>query len=122
MTAAEFQAIQQRGKKSGRVKNVKRVEVDGILFDSTKEARRYQDLRLMQKSGQIKELMRQVKFPIYIKDVFICDWVADFTYIYAWHDGWMEKVVEDVKGWKTEVYKLKKRMVEAEYRIKIKET
>lgn len=122
LTAAEFDAIQNRGKKSGRVKNVTRMEIDGITFDSTKEARRYQDLRLMQQAGQIKELTRQVRFPIYLHEIFICDWLADFTYRLKHADGGYSVVIEDVKGWKTDVYKLKKRLFEAQYKMQIKET
>lgn len=105
------------GKKQGKIKNVRRKEINGITFDSTREARRYQDLDLMQRAGQITELRRQIAYPIFINDKKICDWFADFVYV---KDG--IRVIEDSKGWATDVYKLKKKMVEAMYSIKILET
>lgn len=119
MTTEEYNA--RALKKQPRVKNTKRKLVNGIEFDSTREARRYQDLALMQTAGQIRDLRRQVPYPIYIKGIFICDWRADFVYEQAEPDRWI-RIVEDSKGWKTDVYKLKKKMIEAEYGFRIKET
>jgi hypothetical protein len=104
-------------KKEGRVKNVRKKVIDGITFDSTKEARRWQDLVLMQKAGQIDGLRRQIPFDISINGVFICIWFADFVYT---RDG--VEVTEDTKGVRTEVYRLKRRLVEALYGIVILET
>lgn len=104
-------------KKAGRVKNVKRKVVNGIEFDSTREARRYQDLELMQHAGQISELRRQVPFDIRINDILVCTWYADFVYA----RGGI-KIVEDSKGWKTDIYKLKKKLVQASYGFSILET
>lgn len=116
LTAEQYQAM--RDKKLPRVRNVKRKIVNGIEFDSTREARRYQDLALMQAAGQITKLRRQVPFEIRVNKVYICSWLADFTYTTA--DG--TKCTEDSKGWKTDVYKLKKKLVEAAYNIRIIET
>lgn len=115
MSIEEFHKRQAKGKP--RIKNVKRKLVNGIEFDSTKEARRYQDLELMQQAGQIFELRRQVPFPIAINGMTVCVWLADFVYRQAGQD-----VIEDVKGWKTDVYLLKKKLVQAQYGIKILET
>lgn len=104
------------GKKKPKYGNRKKV-IDGIEFASTKEALRYQDLALMQSGGQINMLRRQVPYPIYIKGQKICDWLADFVYL---ENG--RVIVEDSKGHKTDVYKLKKKMVEAEYGFRILET
>lgn len=87
------------------------------MFDSKKEALRYQELKLLEAGGIIKALALQVDFPIIINDHKICSWKADFVYI---EDG--KRVVEDTKGFKNRVYKLKKKLVEVVYGIKIKET
>ncbi len=94
-----------------------RTVVDGITFDSKLEAARYQDLRLQEESGEIKRLTLQPSFPIEICGKKICTYRADFAYI---RDG--EGVVEDVKGFKTPVYRLKKKLVSAIYGFDIYET
>lgn len=79
----------------------------------------------MQKAGNIRELRRQVPFPIYIKGIKICDWLADFVYDVRWgppaSPDWRREI-EDTKGMRTDVYKIKKKLVEAEYGFRIKET
>ena len=120
MTAAEFKA--RALKKECRIKNVRRKVVNGIEFDSTREARRHQDLMLMQQAGQITGLRRQVPFAIEINGVHVCVWIADFVYWQQDKSGRNVKRVEDCKGWKTDVYKLKKKMVEAYYGFRIIET
>lgn len=115
MSLAQYQAQLKKGE--GRVKNVRKKVVNGLLFDSTREARRYQDLALMQQAGQITGLRRQVSFPILINGVKVCEWRADFVYLEAGRE-----VVEDSKGWKTDIYKLKKKLVEASFSFKILET
>ena len=42
----------------------KKVEVDGILFDSKKEANRYMELKLLEKAGEITDLKRQVRYEL----------------------------------------------------------
>ena len=97
--------------------NAKKTEVDGRVFDSRAEARRYSELCLMEKAGEIDDLQCQPVFDIVINGKHICNYFADFHYI----DKSGSQIVEDVKGVKTAVYKLKKRMVEAAYNIKITE-
>ncbi len=100
-----------------------RTTVDGVVFHSKKEAARYMELRLMEKAHEIVSLRLQVPYPIYIKGHKICDWRADFVYDeYAADKMSQSRVVEDCKGYRTDVYKLKKKMVEAEYGFRIKET
>jgi hypothetical protein len=99
--------------------NVKTVTSDGIKHDSKKEADRWCELLLLQRAGVIKDLKRQVKFELLPKQdgeraVY---YIADFVYM---ENG--KKVVEDVKGCRTEVYKLKKKMMLYVYGIRIKET
>lgn len=93
-------------------------DIDGIRFASKKEARRYLDLSVLMRAGAIKELELQPRYRIMVCDVFICDYFADFQYVDLVTG---EFVVEDVKGMKTDVYKLKKRLVEASYPVSIRE-
>jgi hypothetical protein len=97
----------------------KKTEIDAITFSSKKEARRYEDLKLLEKAGKIKELQLQKTFEL--QNAFVeknpngigsklirpITYVCDFFY-YDNDKEWY--VVEDVKGVKTEAYKLKKKM------------
>lgn len=98
--------------------NVKK-EVDGKKFDSTKESKRYLELKSMVERGEISELHEQVKFTFAHNGVKICSYIADFTYN---KDG--KEVVEDVKSEMTKklpVYKMKKKMMVAFFGIDINE-
>ena len=93
-------------------------KVGNIKFHSKKEAKRYQELLLLKKAGEIKELELQYPFKVAIENKHICTYYADFVY----QDQDDNMTVEDVKGGiKTPVYKLKKRLVEAYWGIKITE-
>lgn len=95
-----------------------RTVVDGITFDSRKEARRYQELVLLARAGQILDLAVQVPFVLHAgSGQIVGRYVADFTY----REG-HASVVEDVKGFKTDLYRWKKRHMVAEYGIQIRET
>ena len=92
----------------------KKIEVDGITFDSRKEAKRFQTLKLMEKAGEISNIELQKRFELIPKQkdangktVRACNYVADFVYLDK--DG--RQVVEDVKGMRTDVYKLKKKLM-----------
>ena len=91
--------------------------VDDITFDSKKEAKRYSQLKLMLKAKAIFDLKLQPKFDLIINDIKIGFYKADFEYI---ENG--KRVVEDVKGMKTPIYNLKKKMIKAIYGIDIFET
>ncbi len=80
---------------------------EGITFDSQKEARRYRELRLLQKVGQIAELKLQVPYILIPagNGERAVKYIADFTYI---ENG--KQIVEDVKGYKTRDYILKRKM------------
>lgn len=92
----------------------KPTEVDGIRFDSKKEARRFEQLRLLEQSGEIRFFLRQVPIHLPGKTKLVIDFVI----------FWADETVtfEDVKGMLTEQYKTKKRQVEALYPFKIVET
>lgn len=112
--------------------------VDGIIFQSKKEGRRYFELRLMEKAGKIADLQRQVKYVLipaqyegtgeyYKKGIHKGEekkrlveheisYVADFVYE---QDG--ETIVEDTKGYRTDIYIAKRKMMLYFHGIKIKE-
>ena len=89
-----------------------RTTVDGITFASKREAARYGELKLLERAGEISRLSLQPEFVITINGVKICKYIADFRYVDR-QKGMI--VVEDVKGVKTAVYRLKKKMTEAFY-------
>ena len=93
-----------------------RTEVDGIMFASKKEAMRYKELKFLLQEERISDLVLQPKYPIEVCGKKICTYIADFMYN---EDG--KQVVEDVKGVKTSVYRIKKKLTEAIYNITIKE-
>jgi hypothetical protein len=92
--------------------------VDGIEFQSKREAVRYGALKLLQSAGEITGLERQVRFAIDVAGLHICDYVADFCYHAV--DG--TSVVEDVKGMRTPIYRLKRKLMKAVHAIDIVET
>ena len=123
-TAADVRNVRAKHLKPSKYRNVK-VTVDGHVFDSKREAARYHELKLMQKAGQIFHLLLQPVFDIVVpggtqeaEPVVVAKYVADFSYILPDRSS----VVEDAKGMRTPVYRLKKKLVEATYGIKILET
>lgn len=117
----------------------KKYTVDGITFDSIREAHRYQELKLMQKAGIIQNLRLQVKFiliPTQREESteFIkkgrnkgkpklgkvleneCSYIADFVYL---ENGIL--IVEDAKGMRTKDYIIKRKLMLKVHGIRIKE-
>ena len=95
----------------------RKVQIEGITFDSKKEAQRYCELRLLEKRGEITQLCRQVPFSLIPaelgadrKKLREIVYIADFVYTTK-RDGVSQQHVEDVKGVKTDVYQLKKRLM-----------
>jgi hypothetical protein len=96
-----------------------RVKVDGITFDSKREAARYGQLLILQGAGQISDLERQVKIPLHGRDGPILTptgrqmhYVADFRYVDNMQGGAV--VVEDAKGFETPEFKLKRAILAAQ--------
>ena len=85
------------------------VRVDGRLFDSKREAARWQELQLLERAGEITELERQVEYELIPKQKGerAAKYIADFRY--KDHEG--KTVVEDTKGVKTPVYILKRKLL-----------
>ena len=94
-----------------------KVVIDGIKFDSKAEGRRYKNLKLLERAGEISELELQPRYDFVINGVKCGFYKADFRYI---EKG--KLIVEDVKGMKTPVYNLKKKLVKAIHGIEIYET
>ena len=99
------------------------VFVENLRFDSKAEAERWVELRMLERSGQISALKRQVPLQISAvsstgKEVPICVYRADF--IYYDRDG--SETIEDVKGVRTDTYLLKKKMLRLLHGIEITET
>lgn len=94
----------------------KKTKVDGILFDSKREAARYMELKMLEKAGVIQSLKLQPSFDLLPKTLWESKTLrkivyrADFSYT-------MDNIhiVEDVKGVKTAVYKLKRHMFLLKY-------
>lgn len=96
--------------------NNKKTQIDMYVFDSVKEAKRYKELKLLERAGEISNLELQPRF--LLQDSFKkngrtyrkIEYVADFKYI--------EKgkiIVEDVKGIQTDVFKIKHKLFEKIY-------
>ena len=120
MSVEEYRLYKEnetKQKKNNKFGN-KIVYVDGMKFDSEFENQRWEDLKNMQRAKEIKNLRRQVKFelqPSYIKNDKVIqpiNYVADFVYYDINKRGF---IIEDTKGYKTEIYKLKKKIFEYKY-------
>jgi hypothetical protein len=122
----------------------KKTEVDGTTFDSMKEAKRYQELKILEAAGQIKDLRLQVPYELIpamrepdtigkrggkIKGKLIeraVIYKADFVYLekldipFSDQEKW-EEVVEDVKGMRTKEYIMKRKLMLYRYGIRIRE-
>ena len=96
-----------------------KTEVDGIVFASKKEAHRYWELQQLVKDGQIRDLQMQVKYSIDINGKHICNYYADFVYVDCRTET---QVVEDTKGVRTTVFRLKAKLMKACHNIDILET
>lgn len=93
--------------------------IDGIKFDSKKEASRYCELKILERAGQIQDLQMQVKYELIPKQdgERACTYIADF--VYADENG--QTIVEDTKGFKTKDYIIKRKLMLFVHGIKIKE-
>ena len=102
----------------------KKVKYDGYTFDSIREKNYYIKLKLLEKAGKIKELELQKEFELQPsfklnnKTYRSIKYRADFTYKTTEDD---KLHVVDVKGYRTDVYRLKKKLFEYKYRIEIEE-
>lgn len=107
--------------KSPKYRN-KVTERDGHRFDSKKEADRYAALCLLETAGRVRGLNLQVQYPLTVNGSLVCKYRADFVYEELQRDGSWAWVTEDVKGYKTPLYKLKKKLMRACHGIEVRET
>jgi hypothetical protein len=125
--------------RSGNKYHNKKITIDGVTSDSKKEARRFQELKILEKAGQISKLERQVKFtliPAQREPDIIgarggrkpgkliereCAYFADFAYIEKQENGEKVVVVEDTKGMKTPEYIIKRKLMLYRFGIRIRE-
>lgn len=115
MTVAEFKSTQVKPLKYRNVKTA----VDGITFDSRKEAGRYTELMLLAAHGAISDLQIQPAFPLRVNGKLVCTYYADFSY----YEG-NKLVIEDIKSpitRKNPVYRIKRKLVAAVYGVEIRE-
>ncbi len=112
MTSSEYaEATGKAAPKRGNKYSARRVEVDGIRFDSKREAAFYSRLLLEQKAGEVKYFLRQVPFHLPGQTRYVVDFLIVMT-------GGIIRYV-DVKGVETQMFKTKKRMVEDLYPVRI---
>ena len=112
------------GKKSGRKGkyNAAGLRIDGIFFHSKAEGERYEQLKELLASGAIDGLRLQPPFDCTVNNRKVCTYRADFQYdIVDDRGSVIRTVIEDVKGMITDIYKIKKKLVEACYDVKILE-
>lgn len=86
--------------------SAKPTSVDGIRFASKAESRRYSELKCLERAGIISHLELQPRFPLIVNGQHICTYVGDFRYV---ENG--KPATEDVKGFKTDVYTIKKKLL-----------
>ena len=108
-----FQMPRKRRHNKYHVSNKNERVKDGIVFASKAEMARYDELRMLEKTGKISNLELQPKFlliPKIKKSDRATYYIADFAYI---RDG--KRIIEDVKGFRTAVYKLKIKLLLCKY-------
>ena len=115
VTADEYNAMQTE--KPRKYRNQPTM-VDDIPFDSQAEARRYGELKLMEREGKIDGLVLQPRFPLTVNGVKIGTYVGDFLF---YDKERQVTTVEDVKGVPTPVYRIKRRLMQAIHGIEIVE-
>jgi hypothetical protein len=101
----------------------KKCEVDGITFPSLKQGRRYSELKLLERAGHIMGLSLEVTYTLAPSVILhgrkkpVLKYIADFVYI----EG-DETIVEDCKGMRTAVYRIKQHLMKSIHGIDIRET
>lgn len=95
----------------------KPIVIDGISFDSKREAKRYGELRMLERAKIISDLRTQVKYELDVNGVRISTYTADFVY----RSDAGAIVVEDAKGYPNDRWPMKKKLMKAIHGIDIKE-
>lgn len=124
MSREEYEALTQGKKRKPKYRSTK-TEACGIVFDSRREANRYTELKMLEETGEISDIRRQVKYELIPKQIGddgrvierACDYKADF--VYTTRDE--QTVVEDTKGIRTTAYVIKRKLMLYKYGIRIHE-
>jgi hypothetical protein len=103
--------------KFGNTKTIR----NGQIFDSKREANRYEALKLLEANGEVRDIKRQVKYVMIVNGVRIATWKADFVYEELRKGEWKE-VVEDSKGYPNDRWPMKKKLMRACHGIIVRET
>lgn len=123
---------QAKANKLPKYRNRKAVRViDGetVTFDSEREAHRWDELVLLQRAGAISDLRRQVRYRLIpaLRDLQgrvvekPCDYVADFVYFEKREGKAPLHVVEDAKGYRTDAYVIKRKLMYQKFGVRIRE-
>lgn len=116
-TSGDADPVAQTAAKKSKYGNEKTI-IDGIVFHSKREADRYLVLKAMRDAGEIIGLRLQPHLPCDVNGTHVCTYVADFAYT---RPGIPRETFEDVKGHRTALYILKKKLVRACHGIDIEE-
>lgn len=125
LTAAEYLALGDKAR-ARKYRNVP-IRTEEGHFDSTGEYRRWCELKLLRDAGAIADLQRQVRYSLWVGDIHVCDYIADFVYLEPnpaglFPDFPTETIVEDWKGHRTQEYKIKAKLMRACLGLAIRET
>lgn len=101
--------------------NAVKCKKDGFTFDSKKELARYEELKTLKRGKQIKNLEVHPSIPLVVNGQVVCVYKPDFRYHENQKGKWVS-ITEDVKGVKTAVYRLKKKLLQALLGVTIRET
>lgn len=113
VSSSQFRSLAKKPSKYHAQKTV----VGGVEYDSKKESKRAQELEYLEKLGKIKNLQKQVRF--ILQDGYVnnqgqkirpISYIADFVY-----EEDDKKIIEDSKGFRTEVFLIKKKLFEKKY-------
>ena len=96
----------------------KRTEFKGRMFDSRAEQQRAIQLEMLTMAGDVRDVEYQPSFDLVVNGATVGRYVADFRYVDV---ATGRTVVEDVKGVKTPVYRLKKKLMKAIHCIDVQE-
>jgi hypothetical protein len=123
-TAAKRGGARRAGKAGPRKNkyNAAGERIDGMWFASAAEGKRYLQLKALVERNLIDNLRCQVKLPCVVNNKLICTYIADFAYVVIDDRGVaIRSVWEDVKGMVTDVYRIKKKLVQAVHHVEILE-
>ena len=107
-------------KRASKYKSIK-VTVDGIVFDSKREAKRYGALKIMEKAGLITELETQPVYRLEVNGKLVCKYIADFRYFDKAKQTFVTEDVKSAFTAKLPVYRIKNKLMKAIHNIDIQE-